>query len=181
MTDHHRDLLWVASRLLSYPSDELLRVSLDRDPSAYEVPPAHRAPLERFLGHARSTDLLELQQDYVRTFDLSDRTPLHMTYSQLRDGRDRGTALAALKARYRAAGLDPPDRELPDFLPLLLEFMAMAPDPAVREVAEEFAPTVARLAANLRAIGSPYADVVTPVAAAFRALASNPASRWWGR
>lgn len=176
-----RELLWAASRLLSYPSSELGERLLEIERSARELPPGPRVRFGRFISHARSTELIELQQEYVRTFDLSDRTPLHLTYSQLGDGRDRGATLAALKGRYRAAGLDPQGSELPDFLPMVLEFVAIAPDAAAREVAGEFAPTVAKLAAGLEAARSPYADIVAPVADVLRALAPGPTMRWWGR
>jgi nitrate reductase molybdenum cofactor assembly chaperone NarJ/NarW len=177
----HRDLLWIASRLLSYPSPETRRELFAVDRSLQGLPPRARVPLERFLRHVKSADLLELQEEYVRTFDLTDQTPLYLTYVQNGDGRDRGRALLTLKERYQAAGLDPETRELPDYLPMVLEFVSLAPDEVAREIAHEFKAAVAQVGASLRARDSPYADVLALVADTFVDLAAVPRTRWWGR
>jgi nitrate reductase molybdenum cofactor assembly chaperone NarJ/NarW len=177
----HRDLLWIASRLLSYPSPGTRRELLDLDRSLQGFPSRARAPLERFLRHVQTTDLLELQEEYVRTFDLTDQTPLYLTYVQNGDGRDRGRALLTLKERYHAAGLDPEGRELPDYLPMVLEFLSLVSEPVAREVAHEFRTAVAQVGVGLRARKSPYADVLVPVVDALADLATASRTRRWGR
>jgi nitrate reductase molybdenum cofactor assembly chaperone NarJ/NarW len=151
------------------------------DRSLQGLLPGARAPLERFIRHVQATDPLDLQEEYVRTFDLTDQTPLYLTYIQNADGRDRGNALLTLKERYHAVGLDPEDRELPDFLPMVLEFLSFAPESTAREVANDFRGAVTQIGAGLRTRGSPYADVLSPVVDAFSDLARGARSRWWGR
>ncbi|WP_069813417.1 nitrate reductase molybdenum cofactor assembly chaperone [Streptomyces sp. TP-A0874] len=71
-------------------------------------------------------------QAYVATFDHTRRRSLHLTYYRHGDTRARGMALLALKHAYRQAGHPPPERELPDYLPLMLEFASVAPAPGRR-------------------------------------------------
>jgi nitrate reductase delta subunit len=74
----------------------------------------------------------EAAQQYVDSFDHTRRRSLHLTYYRHGDTRARGMALLALKHTYRRAGQEPPEWELPDFLPLVLEFAALAPEPGHR-------------------------------------------------
>jgi nitrate reductase molybdenum cofactor assembly chaperone NarJ/NarW len=173
----HRELLWIASRLLSYPSPDARPELLGVDRPVQGLPRKARTSLERFLRHVRTTDPWELQEEYVRTFDLTDQSPLYLTYVQNGDGRDRGRALLTLKERYHAAGLDPEGRELPDYLPMVLEFLSLAPEPVAREVAREFKAAVAHIGASLKASGSPYSDVLDPVLDTLVDLGNGPRSR----
>jgi nitrate reductase molybdenum cofactor assembly chaperone NarJ/NarW len=84
--------------------------------------------LDPFWSWWRETPLAERQRRYVETFDLDRRTSLHLTYYLYGDTRKRGLALLRLKRLYAAAGLPLEADELPDFLPALLEFAALAPD-----------------------------------------------------
>src|SRR5262249_33750154 len=59
--------------------------------------------------------------------DLRRRSALYLTYYRHGDTRRRGMALLAFKTAYRAAGLEPADAELPDYLPVVLDFAAVAP------------------------------------------------------
>ena len=176
-----RGVLWVGSRLLSYPSGKFWQELPALERSVADLARSARDPFERFILHLHQTDPLDVEEEYVRTFDLTDHASLYLTYSRDREGRDRGPALAALLARYRAAVLEIESRELPDYLPLLLEFLALRSDSDAAPLAGEFARKVSDLASALTAGGSPYADVVTPAAGALHTLAAGPAARWWGR
>jgi nitrate reductase molybdenum cofactor assembly chaperone NarJ/NarW len=173
----HRELLWIASRLLSYPSLDARHELLEVDRAVEGLPRKARTSLERFLRHVRTTDPWELQEEYVQTFDLTDRSPLYLTYVLNGDGRDRGGALLTLKERYKASGLDPDGRELPDYLPMVLEFLSLAPEPVARDIAREFKGAVAQIGANLRTRESPYADVLDPVLDTLTDLGKGPQSR----
>ncbi len=87
--------------------------------------------IRAFTRWAAGIEPAELQARYVETFDFSRRASLYLTYHTLGDRRQRGMALLALKQRYAAAGLDPAQNtgELPDYLPMLLEFAALEPEP----------------------------------------------------
>jgi nitrate reductase delta subunit len=88
--------------------------------------PFARERLSSFLAHMKTEPLLNLQEHYTAVFDLNPSTSLNLTWHLLGDHEDRGRALAELLEVYRQAGLEPAVDDLPDYLPLLLEFMAAA-------------------------------------------------------
>jgi len=69
----------------------------------------------------------QLVRCYVATFDMQEATSLYLTAHELGDSPERGGALLRLHALLRLAALEPMDGELPDFVPLLLEFLAEKP------------------------------------------------------
>lgn len=120
-------VLRLVSLLLSYPDEELL-VSRDELIAAVRGLPdspgrTHLLRFASWFGHATP---MELACHYVETFDLRRRASLYLTYYLHGDTRRRGMALLLLKQRMRAAGLVPPEGELPDFLPVVCEFAAVA-------------------------------------------------------
>jgi nitrate reductase molybdenum cofactor assembly chaperone len=78
------------------------------------------------VDHLAATPLPEVQQHYVETLDLKRRCSLYLTYYTHGDTRKRGVALLRFKSVYRDAGLVIGDDELPDYLPVVLEFAATA-------------------------------------------------------
>ncbi|MQY09075.1 nitrate reductase molybdenum cofactor assembly chaperone [Actinomadura macrotermitis] len=114
-------VVWqAASLLLGYPDEELYgRRAMLREAVAGEE------RLTAFLDHMDAVPLDDLAAHYVETFDLRRRCCLYLTYYRDGDTRRRGGSLAALKGRYRAAGAELGTRELPDFLPVVLEFAAL--------------------------------------------------------
>ena len=83
--------------------------------------------LRALCGWYSETPVPELQRLYVEAFDFSKQCSLRLTYHVHGDRRQRGMALLRLKGAYRAVGLEPPGTELPDYLPLMLEFATLAP------------------------------------------------------
>ncbi len=121
--------------------------------------------LERFLRHLADQDLTELQADYVRTFDLTPEHALHLTHHLFGDDRNRGPALIDLAEYYRHYGLeitagDSGGRELPDYLPLLLEFAAQLEADEARLFLSQWRKVLEQLAANLERAASPYAPLL---------------------
>ena len=151
----------LTSVLLQYPSAALVSGVDVLDQAVAGCPRASREPLHRFLGWLRSTPSIEVAQHYVQTFDLRRRCALYLTYYRYGDTRKRGMAMLRFKAAYRQARFEPSDEELPDYLPLVLEFAALTPA-GVRLLSS----CRADLELLLRALydaGSPYADVVEAV------------------
>ena len=154
------------SVLLRYP-DERLAAAHDEIAAAVAALPRcpEKGPLERFLEHLLATDPLALAQSYVETFDLRRRSSLYLGWYLHGDTRKRGMALLRLKRLYAAAGLELTTGELPDHLPLLLEFAALAPAGAGETLLREFRPALELLRASLRDADSPYADVLDALCA----------------
>lgn len=154
-------LLQLVSLLLQYPDEELLDARPRLTAAARALPPAlAREPLTAFTAWFQATGPLELATGYVETFDLRRKCTLHLTYYLHGDTRRRGMALLELKHGYRAAGLLPPDGELPDYLPVVCEFAALAGPAAGEEPLRRHRKGLELLRAALEQRGSPYARVL---------------------
>lgn len=156
-----------ASLLLLYPDDELEELS-DQLSSAIASLPADdaRAALEQFLAWQRETPLLDRQRHYVQQFDLKKRSGLYLTFYGEGDKRERGPALLRLKQLYRSGGLPLEGTELPDFLPVMLEFAASAPAGQGEIVLREHRAALELLRLSLTDDESPYGLVVEAVCVA---------------
>lgn len=155
------------SVLLRYPDE---RVAGARDELAATVRAlprsAEKEPLGRFADYLVARTPLELAQGYVETFDLRRRSSLYLTYYLHGDTRKRGMALLRLKRLYAAAGgLELAGDELPDYLPLVLEFAALAPPGVGETLLREHRPALELLRRRLREAESPYADILDAVCA----------------
>ncbi|NUR07753.1 MAG: nitrate reductase molybdenum cofactor assembly chaperone [Nocardioidaceae bacterium] len=157
----------VASWCLDYPDADLqaavprLRGALAEQPEAEPV-----QQLGRLVEHLARTPLADLQRHYVDVFDLSRKHALHLSYWTDGDTRRRGEVLARFKSAYRASGfLVDTGGELPDHLPMVLEFAAVADPDAGMRLLEEYRPSVELLRIALDEIASPYVDAVRAVCA----------------
>jgi len=122
-----------------------------------------RSALAGFLDHVAAVDVSELAEHYVATFDRRRRCCLYLTWWTDGDTRRRGEALAALKARYRESGLELNSRELPDFLPVVLEYAATADVTDGLALLQQNRAGLELLRLALRDADSPYAAVVEAV------------------
>ncbi|MGI5341823.1 nitrate reductase molybdenum cofactor assembly chaperone [Streptomyces sp. CA-181903] len=151
-----------ASLLLAYPdADWPDRLRAVRE-ALSGLPGAGPALLTAFCDEVAGVPVLDLAARYVTTFDRSRRRTLHLTYYADGDTRRRGASLVRLKAALRAGGWQPPDGELPDYLPSLLEFAARRPREGGALLAGH-RPALDLLHAALEKHGSPYARVVLAV------------------
>jgi nitrate reductase delta subunit len=154
------------SLLLQYPDDELLGVGGALAAAAAELPRGTaRTSIGRFLDHWASASPSDLREDYVRTFDFDRRASLHLTYHTHGDRRQRGLELVRLKRRFAEAGLVLGEGELPDYLPVLLEFAELAPDGAGAQVLAELREPLELVRAALHERGSPYAGLLDALVA----------------
>ena len=153
----------LASVLLQYPTRALFDGLDELDAAARSAPRGARGPLAAFLAWLRATPPHEVAQHYVETFDLRRRSALYLTYYRHGDTRRRGMALLAFKTAYRAAGLEPAGAELPDYLPVVLDFAAVAP--AGEDLLRRHRADLELLRRALREAGTPYARLVDAVCA----------------
>ncbi|WP_067672041.1 nitrate reductase molybdenum cofactor assembly chaperone [Nocardia miyunensis] len=164
MSERDRRLIWrSAALLLDYPDENLLTAVDGISDAAAHLPDEARIPLQRFLTHIRASSPIELAQQYVETFDMRRRSSMHLTFYAYGDTRKRGMALLRFKHAYRHAGVELDDRELPDHLPVLLEFAAMVDPIGGERLLGEHIPVIELLRLSLSDNGSPYADVVAVV------------------
>jgi nitrate reductase molybdenum cofactor assembly chaperone NarJ/NarW len=124
----------------------------------------HLAAIQEFLNEVAITDIYELQERYFALFDRSRTLSLHLFEHIHGESRDRGQAMADLIALYRDHGLDMAADELPDFLPLFLEFLSLLPDAEARTMLAEPAGILRALTDRLVARNTGYSTVMAALA-----------------
>lgn len=169
--------LKLTSLLLQYPDGDLLAARDDLAAAADDLDGGPQGDAIRsFAAWWRDVPADELQARYVETFDFSRRSALYLTYHLLGDRRQRGMALLALKQRYAAAGLEMDDGELPDYLPVVLEFAVLAHEPGL-EVLHRYRASVELIRASLHDGGSPWAALLDAVVAPLPGLSKAQEAR----
>ena len=154
------------SALLCYPGDGLkaaageMRAALAADGILAD---GARRALDRLITELDGDDLLDLQERYVLLFDRTGSLSLYLFEHVHGESRDRGQAMIDLQAHYERNGLAIGAAELPDFLPLFLEFLSTRPLAEAREMLGQTAHILTALAERLHKRGSSYEAV-------FRAL-----------
>jgi nitrate reductase delta subunit len=147
------------SALLTYPTAELrgatgaISEALDHEPA---VPGAIRAQLHDLIEEIATGDLYDLQERYVLLFDRTRSLSLHLFEHVHGESRDRGQAMIDLKSLYEKNGLALTAAELPDFLPLFLEFLSTRPRAEACELLGQPAHILSALAERLRRRESSY-------------------------
>jgi nitrate reductase molybdenum cofactor assembly chaperone NarJ/NarW len=118
-------LLKLISVLLMYPNDEFVDwlTSLENELSG-KMNDSEKNRILMFVANLKQMPLLHLQEQYTRLFDLNPKTCLNLTYHSLGNTENRAGVLAQLDQVYRQAGYERTTGELPDYLPLILEFLA---------------------------------------------------------
>ena len=144
--------LRVLARLLDYPcealqaaADEMIEV-LDAE---RRLSASHRTALVDWCRRLMNADLMDLQAEYVALFDRGRNTSLLLFEHVHGESRDRGQAMVDLLAEYRTAGFELDARELPDYLPLFLEYLSTRPEADIGRWLGEIRHILALLAARL--------------------------------
>lgn len=156
----------IAGRLLLYPDSETGSEQTLRElrQVANALPERLGVGLAEFIDVALATPILQRQADYVATFDQKRRCCIYLSYYLNGDTRLRGMALVRFKEVYESAGLHFDDSELPDFLPVVLEFGIEAPAEAVA-LLQQHRRGLELLRSSLHQFGSAYAAVIEVVIA----------------
>ncbi len=155
------------SALLSYPGRELQEAipAIRKVLAEGIVSPSGIAALEPLLVSLETGDLYDLQERYVLLFDRSRTLSLNLFEHVHGESRDRGGAMVDLLETYRAGGFDLAGTELPDHLPVLLEFLSMRPLSEAREILADAGHIIVALAERLTRRESVYAAVLEALAA----------------
>lgn len=155
--------LRVLARLLSYP-DPALRDSLPALHDALHaeagLSPPRLAALDALIDALASAPPLDVEADYVQLFDRGRATSLHLFEHVHGDSRDRGPAMIDLAQTYEKAGLFLAIGEMPDFLPVVLEFTSTQPPREARAFLAEMAHIFNAIHAALQQRESAYASVL---------------------
>ena len=178
--------LKVLSALLSYPSAELQAAAAElKAVLAAEavLPRTHLARVAALIDDLAARDLFDAQERYILLFDRTRSLSLHLFEHVHGESRDRGQAMVDLLEVYGQAGYAPTPSELPDFLPLFLEFASTRPPAEAIELVGEPGHVLAALRERLAKRKSPYEAVLAALvalskarldAAALAALVAEP-------
>ena len=163
MMDQRRARTFKAlSALLSYPSRELQTAIEEVRAVIHDEGLLDRralAALDRLMDEVRDRDIYDLQERYTLLFDRSRSLSLHLFEHVHGESRDRGQAMVDLADHYARHGFEADARELPDFLPLFLEFLSVIPVSDAKALLDDPIEIVAALEQRLRKRRSPYASV----------------------
>ena len=160
-----RGVRMAVSVLLDYPGDDF-ETKLDAVEEALaDLPEPASASLAAFVSYARAAGLRAMQTTYVETFDQRRRCALGLTYYTHGDTRGRGQAILAFKEILRRAGFEMEREELPDHLPVVLEFAAFDETGTAEGLLRSNREGIEVIRTALRATDSPYAPLLDALVA----------------
>jgi len=166
------------SALLTYPTPELQAAV----PAIWQtlleeglLSPSRCAALEPLLVDIETSDLYDLQERYVLLFDRARTLSLNLFEHVHGESRDRGGAMVDLLETYRAGGFDLVGPELPDHLPVLLEFLSTQSPEDARAILSNAGHILVALSERLKRRGSVYATVLSALVALAQAGSSKEA------
>lgn len=164
--------------LLTYPTTELqaaspeIRAVVVAEPL---FPETDAAGLHKLIDEIAARDILDLQERYVALFDRGRATSLNLFEHVHGESRERGPAMVDLMKVYENAGFSLASSELPDYLPLILEFLSQRPFTEAHEMLSDCAHIVRKLGEALRERSSLYHSI--PVA--LLAMIKEPGLSAW--
>jgi nitrate reductase delta subunit len=155
--DRSLTLLKLLSVLIQYPDDGFIGslTALKETVENTVGSPAKRKLLD-FLTDVEAMPPISLQEHFTQIFDISPATCLNLTYHSLGDSEDRGRTLAELDQVYCRAGFERTTAELPDYLPLVLEFLSQCPRADGADLLWHHLEAAHSLAGKLLKLESPY-------------------------
>jgi nitrate reductase delta subunit len=174
------------SALLSYPTPELIDALPEISAAIHRervLPAGESRALDALIADLAGGDLYDMQERYVFLFDRTRSLSLHLFEHVHGESRARGQAMVDLLKLYEDGGFTPTSSELPDYLPLFLEYASMLPPAAAIELLGQPAHVLAALRLRLAKRSSPYEAVMSALvslskasldAAALAALCEEP-------
>jgi nitrate reductase delta subunit len=181
--------LRVLARLLAYPNQALradladMQLALEADRA---LTPARKDELFALIRHLAEGTPLEVEGEFVELFDRGHATSLHLFEHVHGDSRDRGPAMVDLTQTYEKAGLFLAPEELPDYLPVVLEFVSTQPPKEARAFLGEMAHIFNAIFNALQQRNSAYASVLGALlelagekAHAVKVVADEPLDTAW--
>lgn len=155
----------IISVLLQYPSKDLIANWGEIKQLSSELKTEDKTLILTFIQWASTLSLTKLQAEYVNNFDMTAENSLYLTYHLFDEqDRERGPALIQLAELYKSTGFEIGDGELPDYLPLILEYVStMDEKSSALAFLQQTAQAVDIIATNLEKNASPYAPLVRMV------------------
>ncbi len=152
-------IMKVISRLMDYPTAELQEHKDELISSIRQsrvISPEQREALVDLTNNIYDRELMDAQEIYTGLYDRGRSLSLLLFEHVHGESRDRGQAMVDLMAQYEAAGFYISVRELPDYIPLFLEYLSEGPDIEAREGLADIAHILGLLSARLQERDSHY-------------------------
>lgn len=157
-------VLQLCSYLLSYPDQEFINSFEELEEELELLPFSHiKKELQLFCETAKHLPLSKLIAAYVNTFDFGKKTNLYITYMTNGEQRERGLDLLFLKNYYKLQGFDVTDKELPDYLPIMLEFAGQVDTETMKPVFERYLPNIQEIESHLHREENFYGHIMKSV------------------
>ena len=149
--------------LLDYPTPEL-QIALDEVEQAIveerALPAGELDGVRALIERLRRSDIMDAQEYWIGLFDRSKRLALHLYEHSYGESRDRGQAMVNLALTYRMNGFELNAAEMPDYLPLFLEFLSVIPEVHARRYLTDAVEIIEALRIRLEERDSTYAAVL---------------------
>jgi len=148
--------------LLTYPKDQLQAVVGSFASVFVEeglLGKSQIKSLQPLMDDYANNDLIELQEEYVNTFDRSRNHSLYLFEHIHGESRDRGAAMVDMKEMYATKGLDISSNELPDYLPVFLEYLSYCEIDEALAILSDGIDVIATIGAHLKKDKSIYAGI----------------------
>ncbi|OIP18942.1 MAG: nitrate reductase molybdenum cofactor assembly chaperone [Comamonadaceae bacterium CG2_30_59_20] len=181
--------LRVLARLLSYPNAALQGDLADMQSAMHAeraLSKDRQLELDNLVHHLAHGDALQIESEFVELFDRGHATSLHLFEHVHGDSRDRGPAMIDLTKTYEKAGLFLAPGELPDFLPVVLEFVSTQPPKEAKAFLAEMAHIFNAIFSALQQRQTAYASVLGALlelsgekAQAVKVAADEPIDTTW--
>jgi nitrate reductase delta subunit len=150
--------------LLDYPTPELQSALDDVEQALAEeraIPGAELEGVRALVDRLRTTDIMDAQEYWIGLFDRSKRLALHLYEHSYGESRDRGQAMVNLALTYRMNGFELNAAEMPDYLPLFLEFLSVIPEAHARRYLTDALEIIEALRIRLDERDSIYAALLS--------------------
>jgi nitrate reductase delta subunit len=156
----------ILSLCLSYPNADLQLFLLDIENELQKEALLNSQKIEdvcSFVNHFKNMDLTDWQAQYVQLFDYSRSASLHLFEHIKSDSKDRGQAMVDLLEFYKENGMELSVNELPDYLPVFLEFLSTRQPQKAAELLSEPIHVIDRINKALAEKQNPYCDIFSAI------------------
>jgi len=140
----------LCSYLLSYPNQDFIDSLTEVEEELESISSLDiKIEIQQFCQKAKNQPLADLVANYIYTFDFGKKTNLYITYMSNGEQRERGMDLLFLKNYYKLHGFHVTDKELPDYLPVMLEFAGQVDQHAMKPVFERYLANIQEIEQHL--------------------------------
>lgn len=162
--NHLQSIFQFCAYLLTYPDQEWIDFLEGMEEELDSLPRSGmETEIRLFLAAVKLLSSAELIANYVNTFDFGKKTNLYVTYMTNGEQRERGMDLLFLKNYYKMQGFEVTDKELPDYLPIMLEFASQVDTETLKPVFERYLSNIKEIENHLQRENSIYGHLLKAV------------------